>query len=392
MITLEEAQIIIENSIITLPAERVSLREATGRVLREDVAADIDMPPFDKSAVDGFACRYHDINNELTVVETVNAGKMPQQTIGQNQCSRIMTGGVVPPGADCVLMVEDTVATADERIRFLKEKTSRNICYKAEDVKKGTVVLTAGAIIRPQHIAILATFGCQQPLVAKKVVVGILSTGNELIEPDCQPSSSQIRNSNAWQLMAQSKTVLTETIYGGIIHDDPEAIARSIGEITEQCNLLIISGGISMGDTDYVPGSLLSNGFRFHFRSMAVQPGRPTIFATRSDGKVCFALPGNPVSSFNQFELLVKPAIYRFMGHTYRPQELYIPLASNYSRKKSGRLSLIPVAITSNHMALPVEYHGSAHIQALSAADGLLFVPVGTTQILKGELARVRLL
>ncbi len=391
MVTLEEALLTIENAVKPLPAERVSLPEASGRVLSEEVVADMDMPPFDKAAVDGFACRYEDIHNTLTVIETVNAGKMPQHRLEQNQCSRIMTGGVVPAGADCVLMVEDTLAIDDFRVRFVKEKTSRNICYRGEDVKKDTVVLKPGLIIRSQHIAAMAAFGYAHPLVSKKVRVGILSTGDELVEPDCQPSASQIRNSNAWQLIAQSNLLPAVTIYGGIIIDDPESTATAIGRMISQCDLLIISGGISMGDTDYVPESLLNNGFRFHFRSMAVQPGRPTIFASRSDGKVCFALPGNPVSSFNQFELLVKQAIYHFMGHKFQAPELYIPIAKDYNRKKSGRLSLVPVAIINNSTVLPVEYHGSAHIQALSGADGLMFIPIGTTHISKGDLVRVRL-
>ncbi|HPK04853.1 MAG TPA: molybdopterin-binding protein, partial [Bacteroidales bacterium] len=155
-------------------------------------------------------------------------------------------------------------------------------------------------------------------------------------------------------------------------------------------DVILITGGVSMGDYDYVPDVLQEAGFTFHFKSVAMQPGRPTLFASHKSGKFCFGLPGNPVSSFNQFELLVKPLLYKMMEHDYKPVVLQLPLAKDFYRKKSKRLNFIPVLLNSDGEALPVEYHGSAHINSLNDAYGLMSIPIGTTEIKKGDIVNVR--
>ena len=161
------------------------------------------MPPFNKSAVDGFACRMTDIQTSLQIIETIPAGTPPEKTILNGQCSRIMTGAMLPEGANCVIMVEETEELACGLIKFNSNKTAINICFKGEDIKKGDLVLNKGALIKPPHIAVLATVGAVNPRVSERVKTAILSTGDELVEPEFLPSLSKIRNSNAWQLMAQ---------------------------------------------------------------------------------------------------------------------------------------------------------------------------------------------
>jgi len=390
MIQFEEALEVVLSHAGSLETETIDFTESLGRVLAQDVDSDMDMPPFDKSAMDGYACRRSDLGNELEVVEVIAAGQEPQFEIGPNQCSKIMTGAMMPKGADCVIMVEHTRETAKGLIEFTGNKTAENICYQGEDVKKGQLVLKAGSLIKPQHIAVLASVGCVSPTVYRKVKIGILSTGDELVEPDSNPDAGKIRNSNAWQLMAQAEAMHVDPQYFGIAPDEEKETLALINEAMETCDVILLTGGISMGDFDFVPAVLREAGFTFHFKSIAVQPGRPTLFGTSGNGKICFGLPGNPVSSFNQFELLVKPLLYKMMGHDYKPDILKLPLARDFQRKKSERLSFLPVFLLENGSISPVDYHGSAHINALTAAFGLMSIPIGVTEIKKGEFADVR--
>ena len=197
MIPFEDALRTVLDSARRLGTERVDIANAINRILAEDAKSDMDMPPFNKSAMDGYACRRADLANELEVVETIAAGYTPTKSIEPNQCAKIMTGASVPQGADCVVMVEFTENPTDHTIRFVGEDTADNICIKGEDIKAGDVVLPKGIRIRPQHIAVLASVGCAQPVVSKMPRVGILATGDELVPPTSRPGPSQIRNSNS---------------------------------------------------------------------------------------------------------------------------------------------------------------------------------------------------
>ncbi len=179
MIKFEEAfDIVLDSVNVNLQCERINFADSLGRILAEDVNSDINMPPFDKSAMDGFACRREDIDNELEIVEVLPAGKVPVKSIGKNQCTKIMTGAIIPEGADCVIMVEYTENVGERSIRFPCDHTNNNICYFAEDIKKGQLVLRKGIEIKPQHIAVMASVGYTQALVSKRPKVGIISTGD----------------------------------------------------------------------------------------------------------------------------------------------------------------------------------------------------------------------
>ncbi len=391
MIQFEEALRIIENCAIPLATEKASLETCLGRVLAVDVFSDMDMPPFDKSAVDGYACRFTDLKNDLKVLETIPAGKVPEKFIGKGECSKLMTGGMLPDGADTVIMVEDVEIIDVDTMRFIATGTSPNYCKRAEDITKGAKVLEKGTLIRPQEIAILATVGCANPEVYKQPVIGVISTGDELVEPGETPAQSQIRNSNAWQLLAQVQHAGCIGRYFGIAADTENATLELIEQAASQCDIVILTGGISAGDFDFVPAVIEQAGFEIRFRSMAVQPGKPLIFATR-EKKYLVALPGNPVSSFVQFEMTVRHLIRLITGNSAPQNELLIPIGIDYTRKKNARKAFFPVRFTMEGTAMPVEYHGSAHIHSYIHANGIATIEIGEKELLKGTLLHVRLI
>ncbi|MCK5843824.1 MAG: molybdopterin molybdotransferase MoeA, partial [Victivallales bacterium] len=196
MITFEEAYEIIMMSAKSLPTESVPLENAVGRVLAENAVSDMDMPPFDKAAMDGYACREKDIASLLRLSEEIPAGMVPKHVLKAGECSKIMTGAMVPEGADCVIMVEYTEQTSENTIRFTGEKTESNICLAGEDVETGDIVVKKGTLLEPRHIAALAAVGYAEPLVSKRPRVGVLPTGSELVAPSEKASGAKIRNSN----------------------------------------------------------------------------------------------------------------------------------------------------------------------------------------------------
>ena len=410
MIAFDDAFEIMMGSSRRLGVERVDIERALNRVLAETIVSDIDVPPFNKSAMDGFACRRADLGNELTIIETIPAGLPAKKPIGQNQCAKIMTGAVVPEGADCVIMVEYTESVAENRIRFTpleipesereqkaknsltgftSKDTEDNICLKGEDLKKGDVVLRAGCKIAAQHIAVLANCGCVEPLVSLQPRVGIIATGDELVEPGRKPSGCQIRNSNGFQLAAQAVSAGAIATNYGIAVDTEEAIEAKLKKAIVENDVVILSGGVSVGDYDLVREILEKNNIKLLFGKVAVKPGRPMVFGV-SEEVFCFGLPGNPVSTFVMFELLVKPFLFKMMGHDFRPAVTHRQLEKTIARKKTERDSWLPVVFTNDNKVASIEYHGSAHINALCEADGLLCIPAGAAEIKEGTTVAVR--
>ncbi len=391
MITQKEAYETIMAQAGTLGSERVTLDQALNRVLAEDVRSDMDMPPFVKSAMDGYACRREDLAGDLNVVEFLKAGEVPRKAIGQHECAKIMTGGMVPEGADCVIMVEETEELNAHTVRFTAASTRDNVCLKGEDIQLGDVVQSAGRLLRPQHIAMLASVGCVRPLVAQRPQVGIIATGDELVEPDVKPDTSQIRTSNSHQLVAQVLLADAIPTYYGIARDTEESLDATLKKAMAGNDVVLLSGGVSMGDLDLVPGIMRANGLTILFDEIAVQPGKPTTFAV-SDSTYCVGLPGNPVATFTQFELLVKPFLYRLMGHDYSPANLRLPMARTHARKRSERESWFPAKITADGSVLPCDFHGSAHVESLCEADCLGTMPAGVASLDEGALVTIRTL
>lgn len=389
MISFDKALSIVMAAEKRVEKETVPFTRSLGRVLASDVSSDIDMPSFDRSSMDGFAARKADMNVDLEVIETIPAGKSPLKEIGSGQCSRIMTGAMVPAGADCVIMVEDTETLSTGLIRITNPLIKDNISYKGEDVKKGAVVLRQGRIIKPEDIAVLASTGNTSVVVSRMPEVAVISTGSELIEPYSTPAGSQVRDSNSYQLMAQIERAGASGRYYGIVKDDEDETLAVVRKAIEENDIVILTGGVSMGDFDFVPSVFMKAGVKIQFDRIAVQPGKPTTFGLHQDA-VVFGLPGNPVSSFMQFELLVRPLIYKIMGSSWDPVMINLPMKEKYIRRSSERMGLIPVVITEDNMVLPVEYHGSAHISAIAFADGIIMIPLGRNTIEKGVFVSVR--
>lgn len=387
MVTYEEALSLMLNKANLLEEEKVELYDASNRVLSANVYSDINMPPFDKSAVDGYACRSVDINEELEIIEIIQAGQTPRKKIGKNQCSQIMTGAPVPDGADKIIMVEH-VEKSDNKIKALKNQKKSNICQLSEDVSIGQEVLKKSTLIKPEHIAVLASVGCSNVPVYKQPKVAVLSTGDEIVEPNVKPGKSQIRNSNGAQLIAQINNIGLNAYYYGIIEDSREHTFKKITQALEENDIILLTGGVSMGEYDFVPEVLQNLGIKIHFNQVQIKPGKPTVFGT-IENKSVFGLPGNPVSSFVLFEILVKPYIYKLMNHDFTPKIVKMPLGVDYKRARTGRKSFIPVYIKDNKV-FPVEYHGSGHIHSLVFADGLISVSIGVSNIEKEDLVDVR--
>ncbi len=389
MIAFEDAYKTVMDAVYyEMSTENVAMSNALFRILGKDITSDIDMPPFNKSAMDGYACRGEDLQNELEVIEVIAAGVAPQKIVGVNQCSKIMTGAMLPEGANCVIKFEDTEKVSNDKIKFTAEKTKNNFVPQGEDVKVGDIVLEKGTFIRPQHIAVAAAVGYDNPRVFKKVRVGVISTGDELVEPHQDPGPSQIRNTNAYQLVAQLQKMNVTPLYYGIARDNEESTRKVITKALDDCDVVLLTGGVSMGDFDFIPKIFDQLEVDIKFKTIAIQPGKPTVFGVKKN-KFIFGLPGNPVSSFNIFELLVKPLVFKMMGNNYNPPQIKLPLGTTYNRTKSARRSFLPVKIEDGKV-FPINYHGSAHIFALTEATGLISIPVGVSELKEGEVVDVR--
>jgi molybdopterin molybdotransferase len=389
MITFEEAYRIVMESSYKTEAESILFNNSSQRILDEDITSDIDMPPFNRSAVDGYACHKEDITHDLEVVEIIAAGKEPLHEVGKDQCSKIMTGAIVPEGCDIVVMIEQSESLKNGKIKLSGSDPKSNISLRAEDVRKGDVVLKKGKLIQPQDIALMASVGHTAVQVKKKPVVGIISTGDELINPSGFPRISQIRNSNAYQLAAQVERAGGIGIDYGIAPDSESITQEIIEKAITNSDIVIITGGVSLGDFDFVPSVLERIGVKILFDQVNVQPGKPTTFGIHAKA-VVFGLPGNPVSSFIQFEMLVRPLLSRMMDYNWIPVENKLPLAIGYERKSASRKGLIPVYINNSREVVPAEFHGSAHLAALAYAEGIIVLNPGIKSLKKGEIVSVR--
>jgi molybdopterin molybdotransferase len=288
-----------------------------------------------------------------------------------------------------VVRVEDTIVKGG-KVYVTGNPKNNNIRYQGEEMKQGGVLIPAGSLIKPQHIAVMASVGMVQPLVYKKPSVAVISTGDELVEPNVKPTKAQIRNSNALQLMGQLASMGIVGSYYGIANDGLEDILKKIDQARKEHHVILVSGGVSMGDYDFVPEALKETGFELVFHKINVKPGKPVLFA-RQGNTFCFGMPGNPVSSFIQFEILVKPFLYALQGYGYKAPFLTCTMGTDFESKDFKLLRFVPVNI-SDHIVEPLFYKGSAHINAIALADGIMELPVGISQLKKGDHVHVRLL
>src|SRR6056297_1106490 len=372
--------------------ESVKVENSCGRVLAEDVLSDRNLPPYDRVAVDGYACRKSDLPGPLRLIGTSSAGDAPRHFVDPGSCVKVMTGGVLPEGADTVIMVEQSQEDS-EHIRYNGSEPGShppNYSPRGEDVPLGARVVSQNTLLGPQHTALLASVGYGSVSVYALPKVGLLSTGNEVVEPGQKPEAHQIRNANAPQAVAQrSRMGINHTCYG-IVPDDPQALKNTLARAQAENNLILMSGGVSMGDFDFGPEAIERNGFTIQYDRVAVKPGRPTTFAV-SDKADLFGLAGNPVSCFVIFEILVKPYLYRLIHGTYRASRSFATLSKAFDRRNSERDEWIPVTIDEHGQITLLEYHGSAHFHSISQAEGMIKIERGIQHLDKGAQLAVRL-
>jgi len=370
-------------------SEEIGLSSALGRVLAEKVYSDSDIPSFNKSSMDGFAIKSEDSSIIFEVIEDIPAGKVPQKVIYYGECARIMTGGMLPKGTDMVVPIENAQEIEKGLIKILKFPKKTNISKKGEDVKKGGLILRVGKEIRPQEIAVMATAGKTKVKVFKLPKISIVATGSELVEPDQTPNLGQIRNSNSAMLLAQLKKLGINATYLGIAKDDFEATRRMVEQGMVESDILILSGGVSVGDYDFVKDVLIRCGFEIVFDKIAIKPGKPTVFGVK-ENKYVFGLPGNPVSVFVVFELFVVPLIDKLTGKRTSDTTEKVPLIGDFDRKNGDREQYYPVMFIKDIGALPINFHGSAHLHALTVSNALMHIKKGVKYIKEGTIVNVR--
>jgi len=396
MISVEEAQAKVLEDIGVLPPERVPLLDALGRVLAEDVVSDIDVAPFDNSAMDGYAVRAADVAGassdtpvRLRVVEHVPAGAFPSVPVGPGEAVRIMTGAPVPEGADAVVMVEMTAEESDGGVGviFASIAEGQNIRRKGEDVRKGETVLHAGELVGPATVGILASVGCPTPLVYRRPRVAIVSTGDELVGIDDYPGPGKIRNSNSYTLAALVREAGGEPHILDVARDTRESTSAILSRASE-FDLMISTGGVSMGDYDVVKSVLEELGI-LGFWKVAMRPGAPQTFGT-IDGTPFFGLPGNPTSGMVGFEMFVRPVLLKLQGHTalFRPHHK-VTLTHDVKKKSDRRYFMRAKATRTGEGRWTAALSGaqsSAMLTSMHRANCLLVLPEGETAFAAGSV------
>lgn len=383
MLAIADAQALVLKHAKPLPPQSEPLTTALGRVLAEDVASDLSMPPFDKALMDGYAVRAADLpegRGTLTVVDEITAGQTPRVPVGPGQAARIMTGAPIPGGADAVVMIERTRSVEGNRVEIDDRpvKPGQNILHQGREMRAGETVLSAGAVLRPQEFGLLASVGRTAVRVHPAPVVAILATGDELVEAPHKPGPGQIRNGNGPLLVGQVARAGGVPRYLGIARDELAGL-RTLMQEGLRAPVLVLSGGVSAGKMDLVPHVLGELGVEPHFHKVAMKPGKPVFFGTRGDTLV-FGLPGNPVSVMVCFELFVRPALRRLAGHADAgPRVVRAVLVEDFPYR-TDRPTYHPARLEDGPDGWRVRivpWFGSPDLRALTQANAFAVLPVG---------------
>ncbi len=381
MIEPEEALERVIAQVRPLLPVRLRLEEVGGFVLAEDVCAGDDHPPFAASTVDGWAVVAGDESPRRRILEWEGrAGTVPGMRVVPGTAARIMTGAPIPPGADAVVMVEDSVVEGGF-VRFTRAvRPGENVRPAGSDIQAGQVVLRAGTVLGPAEVGLLATIGHCEVLVHPRPRVAVLSTGDEVVEPWESPAPGQIRDSNRYALMVAVREAGGEALSMGIAPDRPEGIRERIQAALAEADALITSGGVSAGQYDHI-GPILAELGTVHFNRVRQKPGKPLTFATVGD-KPCFALPGNPVSALVSFELYVRPALQRMAGHTdLRRPEVTVRLRHPVQpdRERTEFVRAVVEREGDEWWARTTGTQASSRLLSMVGANALLRIPPGPT-------------
>jgi molybdopterin molybdotransferase len=400
MIPVSEAVRIVLEQTALLPFERVPLDAALGRVLAEDVIADTDLPPFDRAQMDGYAVRSEDVREvptRLRVVGEAAAGAGWRGTLRAGEAVRIMTGAPMPPGADSVQQVEVTREAEDGATVEIDRATAPGQFYveRASEIRAGELVLPAGKQINAARMAALASFGYAEVSVGRRPRVSVLATGTELVPVGHRPGPDQIRDSNTYSLAAYARLSGAVVVCLPFAGDDQELLQRTIADAAERADLLVLSGGVSMGRYDFTKSALRALGAEVFFERVSLRPGKPTVFA-RLPGErrtLAFGLPGNPVSVSVTFNLFARTALLAMQGASRPAPFEESAVLSRPAKGAIERASYLPAALATDEagrlVAEPLKWGGSSDFVAFANATALVIVPQGVKMLETGSVVKV---
>ena len=401
MIPVKEARDIVLSQVPILGTEKVDLFSALGRVLAENIAAPYNVPPHDNSAMDGYAVRTEDVRNAsrdlpvvLDVLEDLPAGYVSQHRLEARQAIRIMTGASIPEGANAVIRVEDTERAEGNRVRIFKAVPPRyDIRVAGEDIRKGEVILQKGTVFRPAEVGLLASLGKSFAQVYQRVQVAILATGDELVEPDEPLQPGKIINSNSYALAALVLETGAIPIQLGIARDS-QADLEAKFSAGLRADMMISSGGVSVGDYDLVKDILNQSGAAMEFWQVCMKPGKPLAFGSIS-GKPTFGLPGNPVSSMVSYEIFVRPALLKMMGHARIYRAVISATMEEELKKTDARKHFMRVTLhqeNGKYLASTTGAQGSGILSSMAKANGLAVIDEARMVVKAGEEVPVMML
>ncbi len=398
MISVAEAIEIVLQQVQPLPIEEVALAEARNRILGEEISADSDLPPFDRSQMDGYAIRAADViiaPVRLRIVGESAAGRGWHHKLNAGEAVRIMTGAPVPEGADSVQQIELTREFDDGAVVEIQEKViaGRSIVNRGSEIRAGQIVLRAGETVDAAAIAVLASFGYAQVKVGQRPRVSIVATGSELVGVGSKPAQDQIRDSNNYSIStyAAASGALIEQL--PVAGDDAQLLKRQFAEAAERSDIVISSGGVSVGAYDFTKAALKELGAEFFFERVALRPGKPIVFARLPNGTFVFGLPGNPVSVSVTYSLFARTAILAMQGARDTQLQGETAVLVTELRGTPDRESYLPATLSTSDdgklKALPLKWGGSSDFVAFARATALIIVPMGCERIEAGAVVKV---
>ena len=393
LLTVNEALALIEAQSHPLAAREMPLREALGLQLAADVRSDVDSPPHDKAIMDGYAVLSSDRSAERRVLEEVAAGAAPAHTVAPGTATRIMTGAPLPPGADAIVPIEQATLLPDGSVRFTTadHKPGQHIMRRGDSVRLGQVAITRGSALRALEIGIAAEAGCVRVPVIPRPTVCVLPTGNELVPLGEKPGIGLIRNSNGPMLAAAAREAGYPAQEMDVARDTHEQLASAISTALD-ADVALVSGGVSTGTADLVPTVLVSLGVEQVLHKVSIKPGKPVWFGvkTHDDRRrtLVFGLPGNPVSSFVCFQVLVRPALSALAGRGFVGLRARSAELAREIRHSGGRETFLPVRQV-GALVEPVPWRGSADLAAWAAANALLRLPVTPIDLPAGQSVEI---
>ncbi|AKL94360.1 molybdopterin biosynthesis protein MoeA [Clostridium aceticum] len=395
MIKISEAINIITKEAKLLEVEKVHILSSLNKILAEDIYSKDNLPSFDKSAMDGYAIKSEDTKNcesknpvELRIKGIIKAGDYYEEEIKCGEAIKIMTGAAVPRGANAVIEIEKVNTVKDKLILNSVVKKENNIIKMGEEIEIGDLAIQKGKMIRPAEIGLLASLGYKYIHVYKSPVISLIITGDELIEIDEEPFMGKIRNSNEYSLRALIDNLNGKYISLGVVSDDKNILKEKIKYAFENSDIVITSGGASVGDYDFIEDVLKELGADIKFTTISIKPGKPVTFAVYNE-KLFFGLPGNPMSIITAFEEFVVPAVNKMMGkNNLVKEEITVVLADDFKGKK-GRTKYVYADIikeNGRYYAYNVGSQCSNHLITLSRANGIVIIPADIGSVNKGEI------